>query len=122
MSSTANQRGEKTPDEVKTFYIDFGASTGSPTGKLNLGDTLTGTPTIVQDSVVPSSASSLTLASKAVNGSAVVINGRTCAAGEALQVLVSAGDDLAVYRIDCTCDTTNGETLQGYFYIDVIDR
>lgn len=121
MSSTAAQRGEKAPGEVAVYSIDFG-STVSRTGKLAVGDLLTGTPTIVQDSVDPSTATSLTLATKIVNTSQVVVNGRTCLVGEALQVTISAGEDLAAYRLKCTCSTVNGETLVGYFYLDVIDR
>lgn len=70
---------------------------------LDSGETLTGTPTVVEVTT-----SALTLASKAVNSAAVVILGETVAIGKAVLFKVSGQQASVTYRIRVTVSTTGG--------------
>lgn len=122
-SNYAPQRGQKASGETRLFSVDFGASTGNQTGKLDTGNILTGTPTVTQVSSDPTTATALTLANKTVNGSTVTINGRPCIAGEAVQFTAASGDDAASYVLKVTCGDNGSpaQTLVGFINIDVTD-
>ena len=77
-------------------------------GKLDSGELLTGTPTIVEVTT-----SDLTLANKAVSTAQLTISGRTVAIGQAVQFKVSGGTAGTTYtiRITVTTDSTPAQTL-----------
>lgn len=124
-SSYAPQRGQMCSGETRVFSVDFGASTGSQTGKLDTGRLLTGTPTVVVLSIDPATATTLTLANKTVNAGTITINGRSCLAGEAVQFTGNSplNNDGTVYvvKITATDDGTPAQTLIGFVDIDVSD-
>ena len=71
--------------ETQFYLCDFG-DTVVATGPINVGELLTGTPTITQESVSPTTVTdNLTLANKAVGTGTPDINGRTAASGEYVQ-------------------------------------
>lgn len=73
--------------------------------KLDAGELLTGTPTVVDvDSV-------LTLSAKAVNAEEITVDDRTCAAGQAVQWHVDGGAANTLYTIRVTVETDAGQTL-----------
>ena len=80
MPNTAPQRHTKTVTEVRNVAVDF-------LGLLDDGELLTGTPTVVEVTTTD-----LTLASKAVNATALTINGVDCIAGQAVTFKVSVHD------------------------------
>jgi len=112
--NTAPQVLYKTPGESRLASIDFG-------GKMTSGELLTGTPTIVVDYSIPSGATALTLANKAVSTAALTINGRTVAIGEAVQFLVSGGGIEAEYivKITVSSDSTPAQSLEGFLHVVV---
>lgn len=69
-------------------------------GRLDSGESLDGTPTIVE-----SGTSDLTLASKSVSSTALTINGASVPPGEAVTFKVSGGTAGTTYTIDITVDT-----------------
>ena len=90
-------------------------------GKLVSGDLLTGTPTIVQDSKTPSTATALTLGDKAVTTAETTINGETVAIAKGVEFTVTAGeaDSSYIVKITCSTDGTPAETLLGYVKIEM---
>jgi hypothetical protein len=123
--STCRETLTMTPDEVRACSVDFGDSTAANvrSGKLDAGELLTGTPTVTQHSSVPSDATALTLASKAVNTATIEINGRDCLAGEAVQFTATGGDADAKYvvSVKCSTDATPAQTLEAFVVIRVED-
>jgi hypothetical protein len=97
--STAPQRREKTVSEARNIAIDF-------TGKLDAGELLTGTPTVVE--IVTAD---LTLSNKAINTSAKTINGVSVATGMAVLFKAAGGEAGRSYRIQITV-TTNASPAQ----------
>lgn len=120
-SSYCPQIGQKATGETRLFSVDFGDTAAPQTGKLDTGKLLTGTPTISQDSVDPSSGTSLTLASKVVNTGTITINGRSCVAGTVVQFTAAAGTDGATYTVKITCsdDGSPAQTLVAWVTIYV---
>lgn len=82
-------------------------------GKLDVGELLTGTPTITEltDGVA---SSDLSFSNQAVNTAALTINGQSVAAGQAVQFKVSGGVNGQTYTIRITVATnaTPAQTLQ----------
>lgn len=74
---TAREIPEAVVGETLPYSVDF-------QGKLDSGELLTGTPTVEEVST-----SDLTISNKVVSTSALVINGKTVAAGKAVQFTVS---------------------------------
>ena len=79
-------------------------------GKLDTGETLTGTPTVTEIDTAH-----LTITNKAVNSTALTINGHSVAIGQAVQCKVVSSAMVAgtTYRILVTCTTTAGQVLNG---------
>lgn len=79
-------------------------------GKLDTGETLTGTPTVAEIDTAH-----LTITNKAVNSAALTINGQSVAIGQAVQCKVTSSAMVAgaAYRILVTCATTAGQVLNG---------
>lgn len=77
-------------------------------GLLDDGELLTGTPTIVEIT-----STDLTLTNKAVNTSALTINGKTVAVGQAVQFTISTPVANTNYSIRLTAatDSTPAQTL-----------
>jgi len=121
MSNTAQQLPTKTSGETRIVSFDFGDSTGAASGKLDVGETLTGTPTVTQASKTPSTATDLTIGAPAVNVAACLVNGRSCAIGEVVQVTVSGGDNGATYSLKFHCGTNLNETLECFGTLKVED-
>ena len=90
MANTAPQRHTKSVSEVRNVSIDM-------RGVLDVGELLTGTPTIVEVTTPD-----LTLASKAVNSTTLTINGVECVAGQAVTFTVSGGVAGSTYEIRVT--------------------
>lgn len=102
MSIQAIGRTEKTIAEVRNGALSFA-------GKLDSGETLTGTPTYT---VSPSSGLG-TVDTLAVNLAAIAINGETVAIGEAVTYRVAAdGTTPGVYQVRIRCATSTGQTLE----------
>lgn len=89
--------GRMTTDEVRIISIDM-------SGKLDTGELLTGTPTIEADAA-------LTITGETVNGSSIVVNGATLAAGKAVQFKVTPSTS-GRYVIDTICTTDAGQTIE----------
>lgn len=91
--STAPQRYIKHVSELVNVAVDM-------RGLLDTSELLTGTPTIVEVTTTD-----LTLSSKAINTGAVVVNGVSCAAGEAITFRVAGGVAGTQYVIRITAGT-----------------
>ena len=114
-SSYVPQIGEIVIGETQGYLVDFG-DTVDKTGPLDTGETLTGTPTITQESVDPDeiddlATASMTLDNKAVGTSTPIINGRQCSSGEYIRFTGAIADGAnavgAVYTVKITCGTTS---------------
>ncbi len=92
-ASTAPQQQSKTASEIKNAACDF-------TGKLDTGEVLTGTPTVVEVGT-----SDLTLSNKVVSTAVLTILGRSVAIGKAVQFSVEGGTAGRSYEILITVDT-----------------
>lgn len=104
--SQAPQRNTKTVSEVRNIAVSF-------SGKLDDGELLTGTPTVIE--VNPSSPQALTFSNIAINTSILTINDISTPTGEAVQCSVSGGVANAAYTIKVSCgtDSTPAQTLYG---------
>jgi len=106
MGNKAPQINEKTANEARNGAISF-------SGKLDSGELLTGTPTVVDCS--PPSPETLVFTSIAVNTAILTINGESVPIGEAVQFKVTGGVAGIKYTIKATCgtDSTPAQTLIG---------
>mgnify|MGYP007059485210 CR=1 FL=1 len=98
--------------EVNGIDIDWGENTaGSETGTLKAGDTVSSCVVAVESK--PSGAADPTFGSVSANGSDLVVNDRTCSAGEATSVQVTMASDQAYgeYKLKFTATTANGYTI-----------
>lgn len=120
MSLTAPEIRSMGRSEVARIEIDWGENTsGSETGCLKAGDTLTSCTVTVDTK--PTGASDPTFGSVTVNGTPV-INERTCSAGEASSVQVTMGSSqtYGIYLLKFVGVTTNGYTLPRFVRVNVI--
>ncbi len=101
-AAAAHQIQSKTAAEVRVVAVSF-------QGKLDSGELLTGTPTIVEVTT-----SDLTLANKAVSTVALTIDGTSNAIGEAVQFSVTGGTAGVTYTINAQVgtDSTPAQTLE----------
>ena len=99
-----------TSGETRNVAVDM-------TGKLDSGETLTGTPTVTVSPTGP------TLSNKAVNTSTLVINGSSVTAGYAIQFKITGATAGTLYTITCTCGTTStpAQTLVEYVMVQCQD-
>lgn len=87
--------------EVRNVSVDM-------QGKLDEGETLTGTPTVTE------ATGDIALSNKQVNTSALTINDVAVAIGEAIQFTADPADDAeGVYTIYFSCGTSEGQTVDG---------
>lgn len=106
--------------ETNTIAIDWGENTsGSQTGCLAAGDTVS-TCTVAVSSK-PSGAADPTLGSVSANGSALVVNGRSCSAGEATSnsCTTSSTQAYGEYKLVYTATTANSLVLVRYVRLKV---
>lgn len=124
--NTAPQIFRMMQGSTELVSIDYGesASGSKPTGPLDPGEVLTGTPTIATTHK-PSGSSALTTSNVAVNTASLYINGRTASAGEAIQfkVVASSTQTKGMYRMSVTCatDSTPARTMIKIIRILVVD-
>ena len=85
-------------------------------GKLDSGELLTGTPTVVEVTT-----SDLTLANKAVSTAALTIDGVSNAIGEAVQFSITGGTAGTTYTINIQVgtDATVAQTLETNVTLEV---
>lgn len=111
---------------TENITIDYGesASGSKPTGPLDPGEVLTGTPTI-STLTMPSGASAMTTSNVAVNTGDKYVNGRTCSIGEAVQFKIVAGasQTKGMYKLLITCatDSSPARTLKKIIRLLVVD-
>jgi len=111
LSADAPQIHSKRTGETRLVSVDY-------TDKLDAGELLTGTPTIVEVTT-----SDLTLANKVVNTAALTIRNRTVIIGQAVQFSVAGGQDGAAYtiQITVTTDSSPAQTLVDQIRLNAID-
>lgn len=104
--SLAPQQNTKTVSEIRNVAVSF-------SGKLDSGELLTGTPTVVEAN--PSSPQDLTFSNIAINTGILTINDIPTPVGEAVQFKVSGGVAGRYYEIIISCgtDATPAQTLYG---------
>jgi len=109
--STAPQRNTMAVGATRNFAVSFA-------DKLDTGELLTGTPTIVDNS--PSSPEVLTITNKAVSVAELTINGATVPIGEAVQFSLSGQASGVSYTIKITVstDATPAQVLVDYVIFD----
>jgi hypothetical protein len=115
MSLEAAQVYDVPRSTVDSVTVDWGENTsGTETGVLDAGDTVASCVVAVDSK--PSGAADPTFGSVVVNSTSVVINGRTCSAGEATSVTMTLASDQAYgsYRLKFTATTTNGFSKPRY--------
>lgn len=103
MATEAKEVYRVSTSETRNVSVDF-------TDMLDTGELLTGTPTVA-------TASGLTIASEQVNVSTLTINGRSVAAGLAVQFTV-APTSVGLYSIEITCGTDASQTVEGVVKVD----
>ena len=111
MSHTAPQRPDTYQGETRNFAVSF-------SGRLDTGELLTGTPTIVD--ISGDSPTDLTISNKVVSTTSLTINGVTVPTGEAVQFTVTGQQSGKSYTIKITVgtDATPAQTLIGEIKFD----
>jgi hypothetical protein len=109
-TNTAPQRQCKSVTEDRNVAISF-------VGKLDSGELLTGTPTVVEVTT-----SDLTITNVAVNTAALTVNGKAVAIGQAIQCQITGGVAGTTYTVRATgaSDATPAQTLIGNVILEVI--
>jgi hypothetical protein len=121
MSITAKEIRTMSRGETNSIDIDWGENTsGEETGVLKAGDTVASCVVALDD--YPSGATTPTLGSVSVNGTAIYVNDRSCSAGEATTCTIQTGasQGYGMYRLKFTATTTNSKVLPRYVYVQVV--
>jgi hypothetical protein len=124
MSIDAAQVYDVARSTVQSISIDWGENTsGTETGVLDAGDTVASCAVAIASGDKPSGAADPTFGSVAVNSTAVVINGRTCSAGEATACTMTLASDQAygAYRVKFTATTTSGFVVPRWVRFRVVE-
>lgn len=109
--NTAQERPDAVPGETNIYSVSLD-------GKLDSGETITGTPTVVEVTT-----SDLTISSITVSSAELTINDRAVAAGRAIQFKVAGQDTAsAPYRLKITAATSAGQTKILYVWFEVRDE
>lgn len=110
MPNTAPQRRTKTAGETRNVAVSF-------VDVLDVGELLTGTPTVLEVTTTD-----LTLTNKAVNSQAMTVNGASCVAGQVVTFTVAGGTAGTSYDIRITVSTnaSNAQTLQATVRLKVV--
>jgi hypothetical protein len=103
MADVAVQVRDIATGEVRNVAVDF-------SGKLDSGETLSGTPTTSEIDT-----NDLSFSGQQVSTGALTIVGETVATGLAVQFTVDASTALAgkIYRVMVTCATSASQTVKG---------
>lgn len=104
---------DKREAEVRTVSVDL-------EGKLDAGETLTGTPTITSSPVGSVSAPGLTIDDEQVSTTVLTINDREVAIGQAVQFMLSDGTARQTYTITVQCGTSAGQTIETELRLRVV--
>jgi hypothetical protein len=104
---TALEVRYKTPGAVRNVKVDMRAF-------LDHGESLTGTPTVTPPAGIDAEGA-------AISSQTLKINDQFVEAGKALTFTVSGGESGEEYAILVRCDTTGGQTVEGYVRIAVAD-
>jgi hypothetical protein len=105
---TAPQRPVVTPGAERNFACDF-------SGELDEGESLAGTPTVVEQTT-----DDLLIEDVAVSAGTLRINGRSVAAGNAVQFSASGFSAARTsYRLKIIVGTDAGQTLVAYLVVAV---
>ena len=104
MTSTAPQVHSMSTEEVRHVAVDM-------SGKLDTGETLTGTPIIT-------SGSNQTITSKVVSTTELTINSATVAIGQAVQFTLDATAK-SVDTVYIKCGTSSSQTVDGEITVNV---
>jgi len=109
--NTAPERPVAVPGETNAFAVSFA-------GVLDSGESLTGTPTVAEQTT-----SDLTIANVAVNTSALTINNQSVAVGAAVQFTVAGqltANSPYTLKITAATDATPAQTKIKYvvFHVD----
>jgi hypothetical protein len=106
-----NEIHVKRVSEVRNVSIDM-------RGKLDSGESLTGTPTILEEETTD-----LSFSNSAVNTAIIRINGRNVGIGQAVQFRVSGGVETTQYsiRVTVSTDSTPAQTLVENLSLNVIE-
>lgn len=120
MSIEAPQVGTMPQGGADSIDIDWGDNTaGIETGALKAGDTVASCVVALAES--PSGSTTPTLGSVTVNVTALFVNGRSCAAGQATSCTVTMGAAQTVgrYVLKFTATTTNSFVLPRFVTVIV---
>lgn len=112
MSNTLDQRRSKSVGETRNGTVSF-------SGFMDSSEVITGLPSVVQVTIVPSSIQNLTLTNVAINTSALVVLGETVAIGKAVQFRIGGGSAGQLYEIRVTASTDAGQTFLREILLDV---
>ena len=110
MSNAAPQRHHKAVSELRNVAVDL-------SGLLDVGELLTGTPTVLEVTTT-----ALTLSSKIVNTTAITVNGTVLLIGQAVQFRVAGGlaDTAYTVRITVGTNAAPAQTLVVTLYLRVV--
>jgi hypothetical protein len=100
MTIKALQVQYKGTDEVLNARLDM-------QGKLESGETLTGTPTVT----IIGGSTLIVISSISVSTGALTVNGSTCSAGQVIQFVVTGGVANTRYVLKALASTTAGQTI-----------
>jgi len=107
--STAPQIQTKRVSETRNVAVSF-------SGLLDSSEVLTGTPTVTEVTT-----NDLTLSNKVLNASAVIINGESVPANEAILFSVLGGiPKYYTIQLSCSTDATPAQVLYDNIILDVI--
>lgn len=108
--SKATRTEQKTAGETRNISVRFA-------GVLDVGEALTGTPTISELDTTD-----LTISSKAISVAALTITGVSTPIGQAVQCAVSGGTAGNTYDIQivATTDSTPAQTIYGNIKLKVV--
>ena len=109
MSGTARERPVMIEGETRNGKVSF-------VDLLDDGESLTGTPTVVEVTT-----SDLTISNAAVSAAALTINGESVATGKAVQFKVTGGTAGTTYllRITVSTDATPAQTFERYVKVEM---
>lgn len=94
--------------EVRNVAVDM-------RGKLDTGETLTGTPTATEET------GGITTSAAQVNMEAVVVNGRLVPAGQAIQFTADPNEDASgSYEVVVSCATSAGQVIDGALRLRIV--
>ena len=112
----------KQPGEsiLYAFMFRWTDSAGDTHGLMASGETISSVTGVTIQSKT-AGAADVTIGTPAANTTAITVDGRSAAIGEAVTVRISGGDDAADYRLQCTVVTSDSNTRQADGVLKVRD-